>query len=260
MGHGFCAEWRFGTAQTIADFTAAGYAVFSFDYRHFGESQGEPRQLLNVGQQLEDWHAALACVRAEARTDTQRLVIWGSSLGGGHVLSIAAHDNEVAAVLAQVPHCDARAASPNINKLSLLRTIPHVLLDNIFALFGKVHCIPVVAEPGQPGALTFPGWRLDYLKLVPAGSHWRNALPARSLATIASYSPRADFVNIQCPVFIYYAANDLGVPSESVEAAAAGISQVELHRYPGDHFDVYNGEHQLDCMARQLSFLARVLT
>ncbi len=54
MGHGFGAEWRFGTEETIHDFTTAGYAVFTFDYRYYGESSGQPRHLLNMKRQLAD--------------------------------------------------------------------------------------------------------------------------------------------------------------------------------------------------------------
>ena len=259
MGHGFCAEWNFGTADIIAGYTQSGYAVFTFDYRGFGESQGEPRQWLDIDRELEDWHSALAHVRANTRVDPGRLVIWGSSLGGGHALSIAARDHDVAAVLAQVPHCDKRAAAPNISKLSLLKTLPHVLLDWIAARRGEVHTIPIVAEPGQAGALAFPGWKADYLRLVPESSNWRNALPARSVPGMANYSPIETAVNIRCPVHICYATDDLGVPPTSVEKTAARIEKVETYLFKGDHFDVYFGECQVECMNRQLDFLSRVL-
>ena len=36
----------------------AGYAALAFDYRHFGKSEGEPRQLMFISLQLEDYRAA----------------------------------------------------------------------------------------------------------------------------------------------------------------------------------------------------------
>jgi hypothetical protein len=45
-------------------FAAARIAALAFDYRHFGDSDGEPRQLLDIGRQLEDWRAALVFVRS----------------------------------------------------------------------------------------------------------------------------------------------------------------------------------------------------
>ena len=47
-------------------FVSAGYAVVVFDYRHFGGSGGQPRQLLDIATELEDWRNALTWVRAQA--------------------------------------------------------------------------------------------------------------------------------------------------------------------------------------------------
>lgn len=41
-------------------FRAAGYAFLVFDYRHFGDSDGDPRQLLDIREQQQDWQAAIA--------------------------------------------------------------------------------------------------------------------------------------------------------------------------------------------------------
>lgn len=44
-------------------FQGAGFAVLAFDYRYFGQSKGEPRQLIWIPYQLEDWAAAVAYAR-----------------------------------------------------------------------------------------------------------------------------------------------------------------------------------------------------
>ena len=47
--------------DTFAErFAAAGYSCLVFDYRHFGDSDGAPRQLLSIRRQLDDWAAAIA--------------------------------------------------------------------------------------------------------------------------------------------------------------------------------------------------------
>jgi dienelactone hydrolase len=77
-----------------------------FDYRHFGASEGEPRQLLDVAKQLGDWRAAIAWTRAQPEIDAARVAIWGTSFSGGHVMSLGAEDAQLAAIVAQVPFCD----------------------------------------------------------------------------------------------------------------------------------------------------------
>ena len=64
-------------------FGAAGYACLVFDYCHFDDSDGQPRQLLDINRQLEDWAAAIAYVRALDTVDTKRVIPWGSSFSGG---------------------------------------------------------------------------------------------------------------------------------------------------------------------------------
>jgi pimeloyl-ACP methyl ester carboxylesterase len=259
MGHGFGTEWTFGTAETISDFTAAGFAVFTFDYRHYGDSAGEPRQLLNVKKQLDDWRAVLAYARQDARIDTRRLAIWGSSLGGGHALSIASEDHGLVAVLAQVPHCNAVDSLKHIPLSALLRTTGHALYDACIGLFGGLHTIPILNDPGKTGAMTFPGWKEEGLRLVSPGSRWKNAFPARSMLSVSTYSPEKVVKGIHCPVCIHYGLKDVGVPPGSVERTAAKIEGVELHSFDGDHFDVYHNPLRARIASEQVAFLKRVL-
>jgi hypothetical protein len=49
---------------TAERFTAAGMATPVFDYRHYGESGGQPRQLMDTERQREDWHAAIRLARS----------------------------------------------------------------------------------------------------------------------------------------------------------------------------------------------------
>jgi dienelactone hydrolase len=102
MGHGFS-----GTQDRLFEiagrFAAAGLPSLTFDYRSFGESGGVPRQLVDVRGQLEDWRAAIHFVRDLDEVDPERVALWGSSLGGGHVVRVAADDPRIAAVVAQMP-------------------------------------------------------------------------------------------------------------------------------------------------------------
>ena len=85
-------------------FCAAGYACLVFDYRHFGDSDGQPRQLLDIGRQLDDWAAAIAYARSLKMVDRSRVVLWGTSFGGGHVIVAAARDRNIAAVVSQTAY------------------------------------------------------------------------------------------------------------------------------------------------------------
>ena len=256
MGNGLATEWHFGTADFVRAFTAAGLATFNFDYRHFGESAGEPRQLLDFSKQQEDWRAALAYLRTRRDLASDRLALWGSSLGGGHALSLAATEPGLRAVVAQVPHLDSRAAMKSVPLGKIIGTLGHALRDKCGAALGLVpHTIPVAVEPGAIGLLSKPGWKEHYLSLVPASSQWRNAVPARSIFTAGNYNPIDVVDRLKMPVLLVYGLRDAGVPAVTVEAAAQRMGEVTLFPFDGDHFEVYEGPLHDSIVAREVEFL-----
>lgn len=121
-------------------FAAAGIAALVFDYRGFGDSEGDERQIVNVRAQLEDWRAALAFARAELPIDPSRIAIWGTSFGGGHVLSIAAEDHHLAGVVAQCPFSDGVASMWRrtiVAPLSAAVLMVLAIVDGIRGLAGR---------------------------------------------------------------------------------------------------------------------------
>src|SRR5688572_5756940 len=82
-GFGSTMDRLFGFAERFA---AAGFAALVFDYRSFGESGGEPRQVPSIAGQLVDFRAAIRFARSCDGIDPKRIVLWGNSLGGGHVV------------------------------------------------------------------------------------------------------------------------------------------------------------------------------
>lgn len=65
---------------------AAHYAVFIFDYRGYGVSEGEPTREGVV----QDGVAAIRYVRGRADVDPERIVVFGQSLGGAVAISALA--------------------------------------------------------------------------------------------------------------------------------------------------------------------------
>ena len=111
MAHGFAAIRLLRLDAYAERFAEAGYAVLVFDYRGWGDSAGEPRRVLDIRAQQRDWRAAVAYARSIEGVDPGRLVLWGTSFGGGHALHLAAEDHDVAAVIAQVPHISGPASA-----------------------------------------------------------------------------------------------------------------------------------------------------
>jgi uncharacterized protein len=106
-------------------FSAAGYACLVFDYRNFGDSEGQPRQLLDIGMQLADWAAAVDYARTLEGIDHSRIVLWGTSFGGGHVIATAARLPGIAAAVVQCPFTDGVASARTITN-PLVHLIPPI--------------------------------------------------------------------------------------------------------------------------------------
>jgi dipeptidyl aminopeptidase/acylaminoacyl peptidase len=89
-------------------FTKAGFAVLIFDYRGFGESEGD-RGTISPAWQLEDWRNALAYMRSRDDMDPTRAAVFGSGgTGGGNAVLVAGHEPDVRATISQVPVADGR--------------------------------------------------------------------------------------------------------------------------------------------------------
>src|SRR3954452_13443516 len=53
LGHGLGATREYGLEPYAERFAEAGIAVLVFTYRHFGDSGGQPRQLLDIERQVQ---------------------------------------------------------------------------------------------------------------------------------------------------------------------------------------------------------------
>ena len=97
MAHGLGGTKDSGLLPFAEAFAEAGLDVLLFDYRCFGESTGEPRQLAWPARHREDYAAAVEFARGLDGVDPERIVLWGTSWSGGHVVYVGADDPRIAA-------------------------------------------------------------------------------------------------------------------------------------------------------------------
>ena len=241
-------------------FAAAGVAALVFDYRYFGASDGEPRQLLDIDSQLDDWDSAVAFVRSRPDIDPSRVALWGTSLSGGLVLTAAARDRRVAAVVSQVPYVDGLTNLPRLGVAGLGRMAVAYLRDRYAQLRRRPpYMFPVVGPPGSFAAMTTPDAEAGYHRMDPPGSTWRNETPGRVALQAALYRPTKTVAKIACPVFFAIADHDVVTFTRSAQKAAAKTPGAEVHVYPGGHFDPYFGELFERVVADETDFLVRHL-
>jgi len=76
---------------------ARGFVTLAFDHRHFGESEGEPRQYEHPGRKVEDLRAAFEYLAARAEVNPNRLGAVGVCAGAGYLAPVVAGDDRIRA-------------------------------------------------------------------------------------------------------------------------------------------------------------------
>ena len=237
LAHGFAGVARPTLTRYAERFAAHGLAALTFDYRTFGASEGEPRQLLDIAAQHADWRAAIRWLRARPEVNSARVGLWGTSFSGGHVQHLAASDPEVAAVVAQAPFCDGRADP--LPPWQTARLVAASLRDRLHARLGLgPHYIGAVGHPGDLAVMTSSDALLG-LASEPADSLWENRVAARVLLDAANYRPGLRSAQIACPVRYDLPTKDTVTPVKPVEEAAERAPKGELVRHEAAHFEIY---------------------
>ena len=86
----------------------AGFAVLVFDYRGFGDSEGDATYL-DPRSQVEDYRSAATYLETRPEIDADRLGAFGSGgTGGGNAIMAAGIDTRFKAMVSQVPIADGR--------------------------------------------------------------------------------------------------------------------------------------------------------
>jgi uncharacterized protein len=264
LAHGFAGTVDSGLMPYAEGFAAAGLDALAFDYRSFGLSEGEPRQVLSIAAQLEDYAAAVGFARTLEGVDPERIVLWGSSFSGGHVVAAAVSDGRVAAVIAQSPAMDGVATFLNALRQVGARQMGRLTLAGVRDLAGSLRrrapvTVPVVAAPGELGMMTTPDAEPGYRAII--GPSWRNEVAARIALFLGSYRPGLQADRLPCPMLVQIADRDAVAPVQAAQDAAwRATGRAEVRAYPIGHFDIYTGEPFERALADQLHFLRRHLS
>jgi pimeloyl-ACP methyl ester carboxylesterase len=254
-----------GTDPFAHRFHDAGFTVLAFDYRHLGESGGQPRQIVRMRDQLADWQAAIAFAPSLPGVDPTRVAIWGFSLSGGHVFRVAARNPQLAAAIAQTPNADGPAATRNAARyqtpLAMLRFTGRAVLDALGGFVGRQpRLVPLAGEPGTVALLTTPDGMLGDRALNPDSRYpdWQQAVAARSTLGFGFYRPGRDAARVRSPLLVLACDQDQSALAEPAARAATRAPRGELVRMSGGHYEPFLGGHE-QAIEAELSFLRRHL-
>jgi pimeloyl-ACP methyl ester carboxylesterase len=265
LSHGFG-----GTKDTLLEryalrFNEAGYAALTYDYRHFGTSEGVPRQLFMASKQEEDLRGAVDYARNRKEIDCKQIVLWGTSAGGGYGLVLAAENPTIAGIIAQCPaldkDIDGRVALEREGWRFFLKLFVHAQRDRGRGRLGlSPHYIPIVGRPGETAMLTAPGAYEGYQDILLNSPTFQNRVCAQVLLTGQGENPSIFAAHVHCPTLILACEKDILVSMEAVEKVKKSMGDYcRVKTYPIDHFDIYQGEDFDNAVQDMLEFLAEIL-
>lgn len=258
LGHGLGAVKEMGLDAYARRFAAAGYVALAFDYRHFGASGGEPRQLLDPARQLDDWAAALAYVRGLPEVDADRVAIFGTSFGGGHAIVVAARDPRVVAAIAQCPFTSGIRSAMTIDPKGTVGVTVRAARDLVARVLGRPPVrVALAGAPGTPALMNAPDAVSGYTALIPDGVDVAPDVAARVALQIPLLRPGAQARHVRCPILFCVCDADTVAPAGPTLRYASQAPRGEIIRYPFGHFDIYLGEPFERAVADQLAFLQR---
>ncbi len=258
MAHGFGATKDAGLTPFAERFAAAGADVVLFDYRGFGTSDGSPRQSVDHRRHRADYRSVVDHVRGLDGIDPDRVVLWGSSYSGGHVVAVAADDPRIAGVISQGAAMDGLAAVLEIRRYAGLRQLLRLTGHALLGLVRRDHSLPIVGEPGSLAGITSHDGLAGYSLIM--GPTFENRMLARGILPIMLNRPVTAAARLRMPLFLVVAAEDTIAPPSAVERVARRAGgRVEVARFDCGHFDIYEGEVFEQSVAAQVAFLGSVL-
>jgi fermentation-respiration switch protein FrsA (DUF1100 family) len=225
----------------------SGFVTLTLDHRHFGESEGEPRQHEDPSKKMEDFKNALSFMSTIMDIDREKIGACGISMGGGYMLQLAAFDRRV------------KAVSIVASGLNLGDTLVEMLGKEGFIKFlrchnearqkhyetGEVQYIPAVATYNKPAAMTGDE-PFEYYGTSRAWSPgWVNCYTTESIENLMSFNavPFAHHVS-PTPLLVVHGRKDkycLPKFAQQVYEEASEPKEI-LWLDTTNHIDLYDNE------------------
>ena len=269
LAHGLGLSQDCSLVKFANAFVEEGMATFTFDYATFGHSSGSPRHMVDPTTHISDIRAAVATLQEKSNElgiNSEAIGLWGTSLGGGHVMSAVLDDTvsskkSIKVVVSQVPHLASGIESvlgtlisdPITYAPALARVLAGVVKGLMVSMSGSNWYLPLHGKPGSAAAMQNPGDEKGYGSLCPPNLHesgyWKNSMTFGSVLRILFYRPLTKLIWLRSkdhdlpPILLVAAEQDTLCPAMYAKEVAERIRSAELILLDSaGHFDVYDKE------------------
>jgi uncharacterized protein len=271
FANGFSGTMDWILPKFAEQFAKAGFAAFTFDYRTFGRSEGTARQVINLKDQRSDLRNAINWVRNYKGIDKTKIALWGTSLGGSHVIEVASTDKGIAAVVGNMPALDvfkgantkAKAKAINASNLQIVMATVRLLGAAILDVTKKAvglspHYLEVYGGMGK-AIFTDPSLAQRFKTVAEKSPTWKNKVAARVIFNLPVYK-EGTIERINAPIFIALSAKDIELDPAFIREKFSKSKNAKIKEYPYGHFSMYHEEAFDEVVTDQVNFLKKHLS
>ncbi len=242
MAHGLSAVKEQALPDYAEMFVTAGLVTLIFDYRTFGESEGEPRCQLFPLEMVEDYRNAISWLSDRPEVDPQRIGIWGTSFSGSYVLFAGTFDRRVKAVVAQVPNVGTPRARYERSPERWERDAQMMAEERTERYrTGIVEYVKIVSAEGEPCMIPGKSAYDFFVGSQAKAPNWRNQLTRESLEKTREFDP-VGLIDLMSPTALMLIAGERDelIALDAVKKVYERAKEPkELVVLPITHFEIY---------------------
>ncbi len=254
--HGFAGVKELLLPAYAQAFCENGFAALTFDYRGFGESEGEAGKL-SPALQITDIRNTLTFVQSLAEVDAERIGLWGTSFGGANAIVTTARDLRVKCLVVQLTFEDGeRVITGNLSqqeKDKLLATLMKVWTKAVTR--NQMMKLPVNKALADEQSIEF------FNKAVQEFPQLNVKIPFVTIKETIEHKPGQYVKSVRVPLLIVGAEKDKVNPLEESEILFKKANEPkELMIVEGaTHYEVYEGEKFTRVVNRQIEWFGKYL-
>ncbi len=233
-------------ASTYArELVKEGIVALAFDYSHYGESEGQPRQFEDPAQKLKDLQAAVTYL--ERLDYVSGVGALGVCTSGGNMAYLAETDDRIKAVITVAAWLPNEETLPLLygseENLKTLRESGNQAKEK-YNSQGENKIVLAYSDTDKTASHFGP---MEYYMDTTRGGgveEWKNEFATMSWPTWLDFNPMDKAKNIKAPVMVIH-SDGSALPDNAKQFYNDLEGEKELIWLDGYHFDFYDQEKQV---------------
>jgi len=254
--HGFCCIQDILLPGFVQHFIGAGYTAVTFDYRGYGDSEGECGRIVPE-EQINDIIAVFDWCQSQPGIDARRIALWGTSLGGCHVVEVAARRTDVKCIISQLAFADGEQLVTGDmgveEKRRFMATMERMAAKKLQT--NRELFVPIVK------VMTDEESRVFFEQQAKAFPSLEIKIPYLTVWETIGYKPIKAAAKVTQPTLMVFAEHDKVIALDYGLALYREIgADKNCYIQPNArHYDIFTGEHLNQVAKHQINWLRKYL-